>query len=183
MNSKIFSEFSFWSAELYRQNLVSALSGNLSLKIGSDIYITRKGSFLGFLKPADIVKVSLKSTCAADRKASRELASHRSILCSLPFAAVMHAHPPYTIAVSLKFKKIDLVDLEGKYYFPKVPIIETELKPGAKDLPQKLISAFKKSPVVIVRGHGVFAVGKNFAETFALISSLEASSQILWLAR
>lgn len=176
---KIYPEFSFWGRELYNAGLVSASSGNLSFKKQNVIYITRTGGFLGFLKPADIIKVTLKSGCSADKLASSELASHRGVLCSLPYQAVMHAHPPYTIAASLKFKKIEPVDLEGKYYFPRVPIIETELKPGAKDLPKKLISALKKSRIVVVRRHGVFAAGKNFSETFGLISSLEASCKIL----
>jgi L-fuculose-phosphate aldolase len=181
--NKIFKEFSFWGQQLYKKELVAAASGNLSFKDGRYIFITRAGSLLGFLKPADIIKVTLNSACPADKNASSELPAHRAILRQLPHNVAIHAHPPYTIAASLKFGKIALVDLEGQYYFPELSIVETELKPGAAELPQKLPAILSESKLAVVSGHGVFAAGDNFREVFTLISSLEASARILLLAK
>jgi L-fuculose-phosphate aldolase len=182
-NGQLFPLFKNWGKELYRAGLVSATSGNLSLKKDKNIFITRTGSFLGMLKPADIIKVTLNKTCGNDRTASSELPAHRAVLCELPYQAVMHAHPAFTTVASLKFEKIEPVDLEGKYYFPEVPVIETELKPGAAELPSRLAAALKTNHIAVVRGHGVFGAGKDFAEAFALISSLEASCRILYLIK
>jgi len=58
-----------------------------------------------------------------------------------------------------------------------VPVIGwgVEVKPGGQ--------ALSSHRIVVVRGHGSFAIGQNLKEAFNLTTALEESCQVNWLSR
>jgi len=71
----------------------------------------------------------------------------------------VHAHPPYAIARSLMCDEIVPIDSEGSYLLHKVPVVHTELTAGSKEVAELLPKWLKEYDIVMLRGHGPFAIG------------------------
>lgn len=178
----MFNDIIKFGREMMTQGLNNSHSGNVSCRRGNMIYITRHGARLGDLSYQDFVPVNLKDD-KRDKDASIEIKVHRAVYLAQPAAAaIVHAHPPHAVALSLNYDKIIPVDMEGRYYLPEIPVL-TECKEVissecvAENLP-KLLSSYK---VVVVKGHGSFAVGRNFEEAYLYTSVCESSSKIILL--
>ncbi len=167
--------------ELFIRGLIASHSGNLSVKRGDEILITRRGSMLGNLTKEDIVSVPL----IADKveAASRELVVHRAIYQSTSALACVHAHPPYAIALSLIENEIIPIDEEGAFYLPRVPILAIEDTIGSEVVASQLAKLFNGNKIAMIKGHGSFAIGETLEEAYLKTSSLEHSSQIIHLVK
>ncbi len=167
--------------ELFIRGLIASHSGNLSVKRGNEILITRRGSMLGNLTKEDIVSVLLK----ADKveAASRELVVHRAIYQATSALACVHAHPPYAIALSLIENEIIPIDEEGAFYLPRVPILAIEDTIGSEVVASQLAKLFNGNKIAMIKGHGSFAIGETLEEAYLKTSSLEHSSQIIHLVK
>ncbi len=55
--------------------------------------------------------------------ASTELVGHRAIYRQTPALAVIHAHPPHAVALSLLEREIIPVDMEGSFHLSKVRVL------------------------------------------------------------
>lgn len=178
----MYDDFIKYGKILFEQGLNNSHSGNMSVRKGESIYITRHGARLGDLGFSDIVKVNLYDT-SRDKNASCEIKVHRAIYIANPDAtAVVHAHPPYTIVLSLNQEKIIPIDMEGAFYMSEIPVltkceITISSECVAENLPQ-LLATYK---VAVVRGHGAFAIGKDIEEATGRISVLESASRIIYL--
>ncbi len=163
---------------LFEEGLVGGRSGNLSVALGDKLLITRTGSFLGSLTPYDIIEVPLWDESLLDERASVELPVHRRIITVTGKRAVVHAHPPYTVSLSLFEKFIEPVDSEGKEVLGAVPVLELERPSASEELAKALSEALKEFKVVVVKGHGVFSADADIFRAYAYVSTLEQSSKI-----
>jgi len=64
---------------LFLRGLVSSSSGNLSIRLGDRLIITRRGSNLGALQEKDLVETGINKNDRSTPLASSELAVHRAI--------------------------------------------------------------------------------------------------------
>ncbi|MEA3507048.1 MAG: class II aldolase/adducin family protein [Elusimicrobiota bacterium] len=188
-----FSEFKETGQMLWSGGLISAAAGNLSVKEGSyscpgyAIRITASGSLLGFLKREDIVKVNLDTGLTVpgqvpgSARPSVEINIHKSIYENSSYSAVAHAHPPTAIALSYDSKEIELIDDEGKFYLPRVPVLKVSGSGiSSREVARELPGIIRDTGLVVVEGHGVFAAAENLKKCGALISTLEHSALILY---
>jgi len=167
--------------ELFIRGLIASHSGNLSVKRGNEILITRRGSMLGNLAKEDIVSAPLIANGV--EAASRELVVHRTIYQATPALACVHVHPPYAIALSLTEKEIIPIDEEGAFYLPKVPILAVENSIGSEVVANQLAKLFNGSKIAMIKGHGSFAIGETLEEAYLKTSSLEHSCEIIHLVK
>lgn len=174
-------DFIRFGRELFIRGLIASHSGNLSVKRGNEILITRRGSMLGNLTKEDIVSAPLMTDKV--EAASRELVVHRAIYKSTSALACVHAHPPYAIALSLTENEIIPIDEEGAFYSPKVPILAVEDSIGSEVVASQLAKLFNGNRIALVKGHGSFAIGETLEEAYLKTSSLEHSSQIIHLVK
>src|SRR5688572_23082863 len=90
---------------LYAKDLIAAGDGNLSLKVGRDrVLVTASGAHKGFLQPEDVVMVDLQGNPVdvRGRRPSSEFLMHALCYAERPdCGAVVHAHPPVTVALAL----------------------------------------------------------------------------------
>ncbi|OGS44837.1 MAG: hypothetical protein A2539_03670 [Elusimicrobia bacterium RIFOXYD2_FULL_34_15] len=168
----MFSDIIKYCKELYFQGTNNSHSGNVSYCKGNKIYITRHGARMGDLSFKDFIVVNLEDE-KKDQNASVEVNVHREIYIANPdVKTIIHAHPPHAIALSLSFDKIIPIDVEGNHYLPEIPIVAEVEK-----LPEYLC----KYKIVLVKGHGSFAAGKDFEEVYLYTSVCESASKILIL--
>jgi L-fuculose-phosphate aldolase len=168
---------------LFQRGMVSSQSGNLSIRMGDHLIITRRGSNLGALQEKDLIETGINRNDRATPLASSELAVHRMIYQNTQARAIVHAHPPHTVALSMAEKEINSDSLEIFCILGKVPVVGwgMEVKPGG--LADIISDTLKENRIMVVRGHGTFAVGTIMDEAFNGTTSLEEACEILCLMK
>jgi L-fuculose-phosphate aldolase len=150
--------------------------------MGDRILITRRGSMLARLEERDIIETGLEENDSNVMLASTEIGVHRAIYLGTSAQAIVHAHPPYAIARSLVCDEIVPVDSEGSYLLHKVPVVATELTAGSKEVAELLPRWLKEYDLVMLRGHGPFAIGNLLEEAYQLTSVFEMTCRIMTIA-
>ncbi len=171
-------EIAKYGKTMVERNLVGGHFGNISVRAGNKILITRTGARLDELDENSIVKVEIEKSTSFDLIASTETVVHREVYKQTSALAIIHAHSPFAVVESLLLKKKYLVpvDTEGQYFLHKIPIIKGAM--GSKELAKNVAGALREHKGVIVRGHGTFAAGKLLEEAFVHTSMIEHSSML-----
>ncbi|MDD3654470.1 MAG: aldolase [Desulfotomaculaceae bacterium] len=176
-------EFRKYGRDLFLAGLNSSHSGNLSVRFGDRIIITRRGAMLGQLGKEELIETGLAKNDSNIILASTEIRVHRAIYKNTAALAIVHAHPVHAIALSLIEDEIIPVDSEGSYLLHKIPVLSAEHTIGSQELEHKLPQLLKEYKIVMVRGHGSFAVGPVLEEAYQWTSSLENICRIIYLTR
>lgn len=171
--------------DLYARGLVTSHGGNLSVRRpAGGALITAAGAMLGHLDASGLVAVDggggrLPASAAAP---SSNTAIHLAIYAAHPGArAVLHAHPPYAIArsIALEGDALHPMNFEARLILGSVPML-TVVDSAA---PQAVAEALGRAPIVIVRGHGSFAMAGDLWQALNYTTTLEEAAQILTYAR
>ncbi|PIQ89205.1 MAG: hypothetical protein COV72_04180 [Candidatus Omnitrophica bacterium CG11_big_fil_rev_8_21_14_0_20_42_13] len=169
----------FWAGQLHQKSLISGPVGNISCRIEKDKFlVTTHNAYLGYLGNSEIIPVDNdgKMLEKSDKKPTSELALHLEAYKNKEVNAVIHAHPPFTTAFYSKFKTLDIFSYEARLYMSNIPALEqdgpivTDVKPVAE--------SFKTSNIVVLKKHGVVAIGASFKETFSSIEMLEEACKV-----
>jgi L-fuculose-phosphate aldolase len=179
----VFRQFQEIGRDLYVADLVSSHGGNISVRFGDRVIIKRRGAMLGRLKEVDLIETGLTKPDSGVMLASTELVVHRAIYMTTPALAVVHAHPRTAIALSLSRDEIVPIDNEASYLLHKVPVITAEFASGSSEMVEKLPAALQEYKIVMLRGHGCFAIGQTLDEAFQWVSCLEEACQIILAAK
>jgi L-fuculose-phosphate aldolase len=179
----IISQFQEVGRDLFTRGLVSSHTGNLSIRLGDNLIITRRGSQLGCLQEHDFIETGIFKNDRATPLASTELAVHRAIYRVTSALAIVHAHPPHSIALSMKEREIVPGSAEGFNTIGAVPVLgwDMEVKPGG--LADIISEALKDRRIIIVHGHGTFATGQLLEEAFNYSTTLEENCQVICLLK
>ena len=177
------SQFQAVGQALFTQGLVSSQGGNLSVKLGENLVITHRGSTLGYIQEGDLVETGINKNNRATPLASIELDVHRCIYQNTSALAVVHAHPPYAVALSFMEKEIVPCDLEGQAFLSRVPILSAEVEGKTGELAGEIARLLSEYKVVLVRGHGTFAVSQLLEEAYCYTVVLEQSCRLLYLLK
>ncbi len=173
-------DFQLIGQDLYASGLNNSHSGNMSVRNNQMMAITCSGSMLHRLEFPDIVETLIDGEDAQSALASRERPVHRAIYQQTNAVAIVHAHPPHLIALSLHTRNFMPIDAEGRYFFERgIPVVEVANAIASEEVAVKVAPILRETPIVIVRGHGTFAVGASLIECFHFTSSLEHSARIV----
>ena len=158
--------------------------GNLSLKVKDQIFITPSGVSKEELRPEDIAVLDREGNLLEGKNPSSESKMHLAIYQARKgLSAIIHAHPPYTLALDLAGEDFSQFYLpEARIYLKKVTKVPL-LPPGSEELAARVSEAAKEAQVIILSGHGAVTLGKNLTEAFNLMLILEKVSQVTWLAK
>src|SRR3989304_3682802 len=96
----LFSHFQAVGQELSRRGLVPSHSGNLSIRLGDRLHITKRGCMLGSIREQDVIETGLNRNDRTTPRASAELNVHRTIYNLTPALAIVHAHSPHAADLS-----------------------------------------------------------------------------------
>jgi L-fuculose-phosphate aldolase len=72
-----------------------------------------------------------------------------------------------------------LIDVEGAYYFGSVPVVEHVPATATRELGEALAKVLAGEPVVILRGHGVFAASDSLEIAIQRITSVNDSAELI----
>jgi L-fuculose-phosphate aldolase len=183
IDERIYEQFQEVGRDLYDAGMVSTHGGNISLRLGDRVVIKRRGAQLGRLKPHDLVETGLESNDSGVVLASSELLAHRTIYLRTPALAIVHCHPRTAIAFSLSRDEFVPVDNEASYLLKRVPVISEEFASGTPEMANSLAKALESYKIVMLRGHGSFAIGQTMDEALHWSSTLEEACQIALFAK
>ncbi len=176
-------EISKFGKKLVTQGLVSSHFGNISVRIGDYMYITRSGSMLDEITKDDVVRVSIYKPSSLDLIASSEVSAHREIYKNTSALAIIHDHSPFAVIESLIHKesgkdRVVPIDSEGSYFLHDIPIVEGGI--GTEKLARNLANALAERKAAIVYSHGVFARGTILEDAFVAASMVEHSCKMMY---
>jgi L-fuculose-phosphate aldolase len=168
-------EFQAAGLALSNSGLIIGASGNLSLRLKDRLVITRHGSVLSALTSPDLVETDIYMDDSSTPLASWELPVHRFIYAGTAASTIVHTHPPCAVTLSL---------VEKKSVFPgKVSVLGANTDIVAGVLAVEIARELKKRPLVMVKGHGSFAIGRTFAEACELTIEFETECSRLYRQR
>jgi L-fuculose-phosphate aldolase len=177
------SQFQLVGHDLCARGMVASSSGNLSIRIGDDIFITRHGCRLGCLQEHDLIETGVVKNSRATPLASSELPVHRAIYQATAATAIVHAHPPHAVALSLAERFITPSDSEGLALLAQVPVIGWDMEIKAGGFADLIAAALKDLRIVMVHGHGSFAIGQLLEEAHNLTTAFEESCRVICLLK
>jgi L-fuculose-phosphate aldolase len=176
VDSRIATTFSEIGRDIFLRGLISSHAGNMSVRIGTKMLLTRRGSMLGRLGPSDLVELAIEGEDSRILMASSEVVVHRAIYRNTGALAIVHTHPPYATLLSMTSDGITPIDSEGSYLFKHVPVVTAEKTIGSAEASVLISEALRDCKVVLLRGHGSFARGDTLEEAYMYTSSLESSA-------
>jgi L-fuculose-phosphate aldolase len=183
IDERIYQQFCEIGRDLYEAGMISSHGGNLSVRLGDRVVIKRRGAQLGQIKPHDLIETGLDKNDSGVTLASTELLAHRTIYMQTPALAIVHCHPRTAIAFSLSRDEIVPIDNEASYLLKKVPVIWEEFASGTPEMANSLAKALQSYKIVMLRGHGSFAIGQTIDEAFFWTTTLEEACEIMLKAK
>mgnify|MGYP001550926461 CR=1 FL=1 len=189
MEKEIREEIASYGGLLYEQGLVSGGSGNLSARVDDDhILITPSGCHKGMLDARDLLLYNLKTFQVVGEiktKPSSEIRMHTFVYQHRPDAqAVIHAHPPHAVALSVAGIPLEAVVL------PEVILAMGAIADCGYATPttENVVHAIKQ-PIqaghnaLILTRHGSVTLGKTMQEAFCRLEIIEHVAKVTAVAR
>lgn len=172
---------------MYQRGLIVAADGNVSVRVGSDqLLITPTAARKGTLVEDDLVLCDLEGVPAPGQrsKPSTEILMHLLAYRARPeIQAVVHAHPPFTIAHSIAGVGLDDPLMPEAFValglVPTVPYVT----PGTIDVPRALEGPIRGHDVLILARHGSITLGRSLEEAHDRLEVLEHFAKISFYAR
>lgn len=176
--SKLRNDIASIGRLLWDKNLASGLNGNISARVEAEkMLLTGHGTCLGMLKDQDILLATVQGEVLEGGKLSTEKLLHTEIYKNFPQVnAVVHTHTVYTNAYFLENQTLTPRIFESKFYLGEVAGIDQSTPSVTEAGP--VIAALKKNNVVVLRQHGVVAMGQSLFDCFLLIQALEEAVTI-----
>ena len=145
--------------------------------------ITRRSAMLGCLDEHDLIETGVSKNDRSTPLASVELCVHRAIYQQTPALAIVHAHPPHAIALSLTGTEIVPRDSEGLSIMKRVPVLgwHKKIEPGG--LTELIAKELSQHQIIIVHTHGSFAIGQLLDEALHYTTTLQESCKVLYLLK
>ena len=172
--------------ELPRYHLVTWTSGNVSARDPDSGYVVIKPSGVHYreLRPEHLVVVDLDGRpLEGDLRPSSDMASHLYIYRRrLDVGGVVHTHSPYATAFAALGRPIPvyLTAIADEFGGP-IPCGGFALI-GGEEIGRVVVETIGSSPAVLLKNHGVFAVGPTAEAAVKAAVMVEDVARTVWLA-
>ena len=175
-------------ADFHARGWAPATSGNFSARLADGrIAITASGRHKGRLILEDIMLADAEGRSLDGGKPSAETGLHVQLYRLFPgVGAVLHTHSPGGVALSRAFPRAESWVIEGHELIKALPgqttheaRISLPIVDNDQDM-ARLACAIEPSlradpapPAYLIRGHGLYAWGKDVAEAERVVEALE----------
>jgi len=156
--------------------LVTATDGNISVRVGPERFlISASATQVGELTPDDLVVIDTAGNVVdGDRRASSERWMHLTAYHTrADINAVIHAHPPHCIALSLAGQTFpEDVFPDAILAFESIPTTDYAT-PGTKEGAGVIADKIIDRDAVILNKHGALTVGADLNAAWLKMEKLE----------
>jgi len=166
----------------FEHELIFGASGNLSVKSGAKIYITRSGSYLGYLTEKDIICFDISA--AKPRAASMETQMHLNCyMRNKSVSAVFHSQPLYATLLGASAVKINLNYVpETMYYIKKIGVVNYA-HAGSPKLAELVGEKAEDCDIIILKNHGLTVTAANLNEAILKTIAFEFLAKSIIIAK
>ena len=174
-----------YSARLKQRGLTSSTGGNVSYRVGGDMWISPTGCVMDELTVEDWVKVNLETGEVYPHRSrpSSEVVMHREIFLARPDVnSIFHSHPAHIIALSLLGIEVKPIGSESPIVFgDRVPLVLYET-PTSPLLAHAVAEYARDYDVMMLENHGLIALGKSNREAYNRTELAEELAKIMCIA-
>ncbi|MCL4415997.1 MAG: class II aldolase/adducin family protein [Actinobacteria bacterium] len=189
MHENLKKEIAKYSNLAYQRELVGAAGGNISARFEDVFLITAGGKSLRDVTSEDIIIVDESGSIIDGKegvKPSKETSLHISIYKNRPdIDSVIHVHPCYCTAYSIKKKAIPILTASAKLKLKKVPVIGYA-NPGSAMFAGFVAQCVKESPEYVkaltLEAHGLIAWDKGLSGCFDIAELVEETARVAFIA-
>ncbi|MFM1866532.1 MAG: hypothetical protein RIQ57_1142 [Pseudomonadota bacterium] len=178
MNKSVQEKICEISKKLLTHGLNHGATGNVSIRIDNDFYITPSGMATEWMEAKDVVKCSLlideAEVSRMTKKPSSEWHFHQQIYQTRSDVnAIVHTHSPYASAISVLRKNIPafhyMIALFGG---SEVRCSAYEIF-GSHELSEEIIKTLGTLKACLIANHGAVVVSNDLENAFFLAQELE----------
>ena len=177
---------------MYEKGFIAASDGNISARLDlRRILITPSGLHKGFLEPEQLLVVDgdgrrVGPSTAANRKLkpTSELPMHLEAYRQRPdIQAVVHAHPPTTVALSIA--GVPLADCLLPEVIVFLGIIPTTAyaTPASEENVRAIRELIANHDALVLQRHGSLTVGDSPMQAFMRLETVEQNSRIAFMLK
>ena len=169
------------------RGLIIATEGNLSVRLGGDLFLTTPaGVEKGALAPDDLLLVDLDGRLRGDarRRPSSEWALHREVYRLRPeIAAVCHAHPSYALAYACARRAIPTTMMpEAVIVLGDDVPVAPYATPGSEEVAASVREIVARRDVFLLANHGAVAAARDLTTALHRMETVERVAEVTLLA-
>jgi ribulose-5-phosphate 4-epimerase/fuculose-1-phosphate aldolase len=188
MDNPLLEQLCETADSLYERGYAHGSTGNISVRVGDEVWITPTGQRLGGLTPARLAGVDLDGNPLNDNRPSKEHPFHTAIYRRRPEArAVVHLHSTYAVALSCleTFAGEESLPPLTPYYFMRVAPLAVlpYFKPGSPDLARAIEGVAAAHHSMLLRNHGLICAGATLNEAGDRAEELEETARLHFILR
>ncbi len=164
-------------------------TGNLSVRVDDEVWITPTGRSFRGLTPADFACVTLTGERKNDRRPSKEYPFHLGCYRAAGerAKALVHLHSTYSVALSClaELDPQQPLPIITPYYLMRVaPLgIVPYLRPGSAELGAAVEAAAGAHDCLLLLNHGLICLGGSIEEAVDRAEELEETAKLHFLLR
>jgi ribulose-5-phosphate 4-epimerase/fuculose-1-phosphate aldolase len=188
MNDQTLAELCATADSLYERGYAHGSTGNLSVRVADEIWLTPTGQSLKGLTPARLAAVDATGARRNDNRPSKEFPFHLALYrMRADVNAVVHLHSTYAVALSC------LADFAGggslppltPYYFMRVAplVVLPYFRPGSPDLARAVEAAATAHDCMLLSNHGLVCAGATLTEAADRAEELEQTARLFFILR
>ncbi len=178
--------------QAWRRGLLSGFNGNISLRVGDFVAMTRSGAAKGYLEKQDICLVDMEGSMVfrahEQVRPSSEGSMHVQLYLRRPdVQAIVHCHPRHLLALEIK------LGMASREEFLHIPVFEADLlrqrmgfvknfEPGTEALAKSVAACGGGHDAIWMAQHGLTCVGNTGVEALALAEELDHLAAVQLLA-
>lgn len=174
-----------YGLKLIEGGLVAGPGGNISARAGDVIYLSPSGFAFDELSAEQYIGMEVETgeIVEGEGRPTSEYLMHLFCYRKRPdIAAVVHAHPRYTIAMTSSGHTLQALYPDFHILTDsKVPHIDY-VTATTPEMARAVEAVVDDANVVILRNHGVTTLGRNLKEAYYRMLSVEEGAQIQWMA-
>lgn len=170
------------------RGLAFGSTGNLSVRLGSEVWMTPTGRPLRGLSPNQLAQLDRTGQPLNDVRASKEAPFHLAIYRTRDdVGGIVHLHSTHAVALSC-FAGLDeahpLPFLTPYFVMRVEPLaLVPYFMPGSDRLAAAVAEAVARADALLLRNHGLITVGSTLAEAADRADELEETARLYFLLR
>lgn len=188
MDDSVLEQLCEVAASLFARGYAHGSTGNISVRVGDEVWVTPTGESLRRLTPARLARLDIDGRRLNENVPSKEHPFHTAVYRRRAEArAVVHLHSTYAVALSCldDFAGDESLAPLTPYYFMRVAPLAVlpYFRPGSKGLAEAVEGAAPAHHSILLRNHGLICAGSTLAEAADRAEELEQTARLHFILR
>jgi L-fuculose-phosphate aldolase len=173
---------------MHRRNYVTATDGNISARLGDDRFlVTPSGQSKGFMQPEEMIVIDWDARPVdgdSGRRPSSEILLHLEAYRQRPdIHAVVHAHPPTAIALSIAGISLARCQLPEVIVTLGLIVTTDYATPASAEGAAVIRDLIRVYDALILKRHGSVTVGSSPWDAYLKLEKVENAAEIAFRLR